>query len=411
MCQLKCSAVALHIRVSQIATVLALLAALILATPPRAAAQRAFYDASTLNLATAKPGALLRSETMPGAPAGSTAYRVLYRSTGLSGEPIAVSGVVIVPAGPAPAEGRRIIAWAHPTTGVEPQCAPSLARVFFDSIQGLNLMLNQGYVVTATDYPGLGTSEVHPYLVGESEGRAVLDSVRVARAVAGPGTRGAFGVWGHSQGGHAALFSAILAARYAPELRLVGVAAAAPATELGTLLNDDLNTSGGKNVTAMTLWSWSRVYKVPIGSVVTPAAVPAIDRLAGECIERWFDILIRRGPTADLDKSFLKTPDFTRLSPWRGLIASNSPGLLPKGTPLFLAQGTADGLVVPAVTFNYRSKLCKAGRSVQLDLLQGVGHAFAGRDAAPAAIQWMDDRFAGKPAPSNCSMPVPTKTP
>ena len=36
-------------------------------------------------------------------------------------------------------------------------------------------MLDRGYVVAATDYPGLGTPEVHPYLVGTSEGHAVLE--------------------------------------------------------------------------------------------------------------------------------------------------------------------------------------------------------------------------------------------
>ena len=79
------------------------------------------------------------------------------------------------------------MAWAHPTAGVIPPCAPSLARVLFSSIQGLREMLAHGYVVAATDYPGLGTVEPHPYLVGISEGRAVLDSVRAARATARAG--------------------------------------------------------------------------------------------------------------------------------------------------------------------------------------------------------------------------------
>jgi hypothetical protein len=92
----------------------------------------------------------------------------------ITGEPIAVSGVVIVPDGPAPAGGRPTVAWAHPTTGIENQCAPSRAQVFFRSIQGLQDMLSRGYVVTATDYPGLGTPEIHPYLVGVSEARAVI---------------------------------------------------------------------------------------------------------------------------------------------------------------------------------------------------------------------------------------------
>jgi acetyl esterase/lipase len=209
------------------------------------------------------PGSLIRAEAMTGAPDGARAYRILYWSTGLSGEPNQVSGVVIVPSGIAASQGRPVVAWAHPTTGVVSRCAPSLARVFFGSVQGLRAMLASGYVVTATDYPGLGTSEVHPYLVGQSEARAVLDSVRAARQIPGAGAGDRFAVWGHSQGGQAALFTGLEAARYAPELKLVGVAAAAPATDLAALMTEDLGTGGGNNITAMTLWSWSRVYGAP----------------------------------------------------------------------------------------------------------------------------------------------------
>ncbi len=92
-------------------------------------------------------------------------------------------------------------------------------------------MVDRGYVVAATDYPGLGTPQTHPYLVGVSEARAVLDSVRAARALTGAQNR--FAVWGHSQGGQAALFTGLIAKSYAPDLDLVGVAAAAPATDLG----------------------------------------------------------------------------------------------------------------------------------------------------------------------------------
>jgi hypothetical protein len=93
-------------------------------------AQTPFYQASTQQLA-GPPGTIIRSKPMLFAPAGAQAYRVLYRSTGLRGEPIAVSGVIVVPPGPAPTGGRPIVAWAHPTTGVVPHCAPSLALFVF----------------------------------------------------------------------------------------------------------------------------------------------------------------------------------------------------------------------------------------------------------------------------------------
>ena len=250
----------------------------------RAQAQSGFYLTSREELA-GPPGSLIRTAPMQGAPNGAAAYRILYRSTGLHNEPIAVSGVVVVPAGPVPPGGRPIVAWAHPTTGVVPRCAPSLALFVFQQIQGLREMVERGYVVAATDYPGLGTPGPHPYLVGISEGRAVLDSVRAARAVPDAGGGRRFAVWGHSQGGQASLYAGILAKAYAPELELVGVAAAAPATELARLMADDLNTNGGRNLAAMTLWSWARVFKAPIERVVQAQAIPIVNRLAEECVE------------------------------------------------------------------------------------------------------------------------------
>jgi hypothetical protein len=109
------------------------------------------------------------------------AFRILYRSTDPSGRPIPVSGAIYIPNGPAPAGGRNIIAWAHPTSGVVPPCAPSLMPDVGGMMWNLGNMIAEGYIVVATDYPGLGTDGIHPYLIGESEARSVLDSVRAAR--------------------------------------------------------------------------------------------------------------------------------------------------------------------------------------------------------------------------------------
>jgi acetyl esterase/lipase len=375
-------------------------ATLALAVTP-AAAQTAFYMPSPDEVA-GPPGTLIRSEPMLFAPAGAQAYRILYRSTGLNGEPIAVSGVAVIPPGEAPASGRPIVAWAHPTTGVVPHCAPSLAIFVFQQMQGLKELVEQGAVVVATDYPGLGTQGPHPYLVGTSEGRAVLDSVRAVRTLPNSGGGSTFAVWGHSQGGQAALYTGILAKGYAPELNLVGVAAAAPATSLITLMGDDFKTTGGKNLTAMTLWSWSRVFSAPIDKVVLPQAMTTIDALANECIESIFDILERRNTEKPLEHTFLVVPNIASVEPWRTLAARNTPGTIPPRIPLFLAQGTTDTLVRPEVTRAYMQRQCKAGGKVAMMWLPGVGHGFAGRDAAGAAVSWIMDRFAGQPAPSNC---------
>jgi pimeloyl-ACP methyl ester carboxylesterase len=380
---------------------LALIIAAFLSFADRAAAQTPFYEAPPSALIGA-PGTLIRREPMDGAPLGAAAYRVLYRSTGLNNKPILVSGVVIVPQGDPPTGGRPIVAWAHPTTGIVPRCAPSLATFAFQQIRGLRSLIDRGYVVAATDYPGLGTSGPHPYLVGESEARAVIDSVRAARTLPGAGKGNRFIAWGHSQGGQAALFTGMIAKSYAPELALLGVAAAAPATDLAALMTDDIDTVGGKNIAAMTLWSWQRVYGAAMNKVVDRRAMPTIDQLATECLERPLDLVVQLRTEKPLEQYFLTAKDPTDIEPWRSLLVKNTPGALPSGIPVFIAQGARDRIVRPEVTQTYETKLCKAGSKVRMLTLPNIGHVAAAQVSALAAVNWMTDRFASRPPPDDC---------
>ena len=366
-----------------------------------AAAQDAFYQAAESEIA-GPAGSVIRKEPRLGAPAGATAYKILYRSTKPDGTPIAVSGIVIIPAGQAPAGGWPIVAWAHPTTGIVSRCALSRALTVFQQIAGSRHLLERGYAIAATDYPGLGTPGPHPYLVGESEARAVIDSVRAIRSFPGLENSTRYAVWGHSQGGQAALFTGMIAKSYAPELQLVGVAAAAPATDLGALMTDDLNTAGGRNITAMTIWSWARVYGAPMDDVIEPAAMPTVSALAEQCIEGAFDLYIRQKLSAPLAHTFLSVKNPAAVEPWKSLLLGNSPGNLPTDIPMFISQGSSDGLVRPSITEAYKSRLCKAGNKVEMLMMPGVSHGFIGYDSADAAAGWMADRFKGNAAASNC---------
>ncbi len=363
----------------------------------------ALYDVKSGEIA-GKPGSIIRVWPLEGGgPGGGDAFRILYRSTGLNGEPIAVSGAIFVPPGAAPQGSRNVIAWAHPTSGVVEACAPSLMPDVSGMTWGLANMLAQGYVVVATDYPGLGVpGQIHPYLIGVSEGRAVLDSVRAARDLPGSGASNRFAVWGHSQGGHAALYTGELAASYAPDLKLVGVAAAAPATYLAELFDADKTTSTGKELTAMTIYSWSRLYNIPITNLVDPAAMGPYQAMARDCIESLAEFSAIENAEKPLNQiQFLKA-DPTEIEPWRGIMQKNTPGQTPAGAPVFLAQGTADTTVRPEITKQFAELLCKQGTRVRLILLPGVSHTFAAKNSAGQALAWMGERFRGAPAPSDC---------
>lgn len=161
---------------------------------------------------------------------------VRYRSVGVNGRLVTVSGVVSVPRGTAPRGGWPVITYAHGTTGIADSCAPSRGLASPSNAYASPLLrrwLKRGWAVVRTDYEGLGTPGVHPYLIGTSEGRATLDMVRAARGVTiAPIDARRVLISGHSQGGHAALWAASLAPRYTPELRIRGTVAFAPASHL-----------------------------------------------------------------------------------------------------------------------------------------------------------------------------------
>ncbi|CAN5810933.1 lipase family protein [soil metagenome] len=363
----------------------------------------AFYDPPT-SLPDEPPGTILRQEVIDGYQPGATTYRVLYLSTGHDGKPTAVSGLVLVPDGEAPAGGREVLAYAHGTVGVAERCAPSLAQgderpVFFE---GGAEMLEAGYVIAATDYEGLGTPGPHPYLVGDVEGENVLDSVRAARNLAAADAGARFAVWGHSQGGHASLFTGQLAASYAPELDLVGVAAGAPVPDLVDLFEVNVETKVGKILIAMALDSWARVYDAAsLDQIVTRTARPVVRQIARNCIYNPTQILASVPGSLILDLTFLSAPPW-EAEPWASIVGQNDPSRGRSAAPLLITQGADDPIVDPSVTKAFVAEQCASGSDVELSMLADTAHLDAGAKATPQVLEWIADRFAGRPTTPTC---------
>lgn len=367
-----------------------------------ASAQELKLDVSQAEIRKAKPGKVFHIHPqVGGAPANAKAFRIIYRSTNLKGEPIAVSGTVIYPAGPAPKQGRDVIAWAHYTTGVSGRCAPTLLPNLSGTIPGLEDMLARGYVVVATDYEGLGTPGVHAYLVGDSEARSVIDSVRAARNLAGAHATERFAVWGHSQGGHAALFTGEVVGEYAPELKLVALATAAPATDLVELFKAQKGSIAGNSLTAMALLSWSRTYNLPLDTVLEEGIEEQFEKVGESCIQSISQMLQTLKLARPLKKAFLKA-DPTEIPSFRALMEQNSPGRRPIKAPVFIAQGTGDVTVRPAITVGFAKALCSRGTPVTLKMLGNVSHSFAAEKSAYGAVVWLHDRFKGRPPRNDC---------
>jgi len=302
------------------------------------------------------------------------------------------------------------VSFAHPTTGTARQCAPSLRPSkddgdpqvtevsFYDLVDPF---VKAGYVVVATDYLGLGTPSPHPYLVGEAEGNNVLDAARAVRNVDGLTLSDDTVLFGHSQGGQAAAFAAELAADYAPELTIPGVAELAPAAELGELFEKELSDPALSSVglAVMALRQWQIVYPDAadaLGDLLTDAGKKDLDDASGECLTAVYDRFEKT------DASTLFTSDPTKDATMQGLLELNTAGRVADGIPTFVGQGTADEIVLPETTETYVSNLCGLGETVDFKKYDGATHDLVVIEAMPDVLSWIKDRLDGKSAPSTC---------
>jgi pimeloyl-ACP methyl ester carboxylesterase len=351
------------------------------------------------------PGELIRSERLFGAPDGAIAWRVLYHSTDLDGAPMGVSGVVVAPTRPAPAGGWPVVSWAHPTTGASGSCAPSEGLDPFLLMAGLHELLDAGYVVVATDYPGMGADGPPSYLIGVSEGNSVIDAARAARAVPEAHAGTDLYLWGHSQGGQAALFAAQLAPAYAPELQLHGVAVAAPAAELGQLLNDHRNDVSGVTIGSYAFDALVKVYgpkdpRVRLDAVLTDQGVAVVPKIAPRCLLRDINALHDIAEPA-VGNFFAVDP--ASAEPWATLLAENTPGNAPIGVSILVAQGDADELVLPSATADLVRRLCAAGEHVTYRTYEGIDHGLIGERTVPFLLTWLDAIGHGQPPATTCT--------
>ena len=330
--------------------------------------------------------------------AASSTRTVLYSSKTPAGKMVTVSGTIAMPKGKAPRGGWPIITYAHGTTGIADKCAPSRVAVkdpndyvsYADVIQ--NGWLKAGYAVARTDYQGLGTPGVHPFLIGKPAGRSVLDIVRAARDL-NPKISNKYVIAGHSQGGHASLWAAGIASSWTPDLKLKGTVAFAPASHLklqASLLESIPVPNPLSALAAMVVRGAQEA-----SDAIKPAELIADEPLAfypqteTECLDRLAqpdnlggiapNVLIREGS------------DLTSLL---DVLDDNNPDVK-TAAPILLAQGKADSTTYMFLTDMLNLELLAKGDKVDYRTYEGVDHSGV-LEAASDDV----DAFLGKRLPS-----------
>ena len=351
----------------------------------------------TLSSATSLPTIDLRLSRIT-----SVAARMTYASTsGVDGSATKVSGTVFVPKGPVPDGGWPVIAYAHATTGVQRDCAPSLSATLLAASEIVIALVKTGYAVTMTDYQGLGLDgSYHPYLDSTTEGYNVIDSVRAAHKVSSD-LSDRWVSFGGSQGGQASWAANELAGTYGDkEFRLLGsVVAAAPADITGfadAAANGDLKGEQKESL-QLILDSFSKQYP----------GFDLDDYRRGVFKDNW-DLLLQCSgdisPNRNQILSEITADDVRPSSPeavdvLRQHLAKASLPKTPATAPMSVIYGGQDELVPPAWTERALERACRMGDVIQIQLQPDKGHADVD---VSGAVVWIKGRFNGDPAPDDC---------
>jgi fermentation-respiration switch protein FrsA (DUF1100 family) len=374
------------------------LAQLMLVSPPRryGTPEAGFYE-SPSPLPAGAPGEVIRAEPVdaylvPGLRLRVRAWRILYQSTSATGEPTAVSGIVMLPRGRSRAP-RPLIGYAIGTHGIGDAAAPSrLLTRGLDWEAGLMAMvLARGWAVAITDYQGLGTPGDHTYMVGRALGPNVLDSMRAARSLSPEElpADGPAAIIGYSEGGAAAAWAAQLQPTYAPDLPLAGVVAGAAAADVETA-GPSLDGTFFSFFMAYGGIGYAAAYpELELDRYLTPMAAARIEALRQSTVLQ----AVLHGPRF-MHAADLTQPNVLEMPDWRKRLRENRLGTILPEAPVLLHHARRDQIVSFVQSVNLEEDWKRLGADVRLYVTRGgVDHISGAMAGTPVGLQWLSRRL------------------
>jgi len=390
---------------------------------------------------TGKLGQVIKKEQIQTSLKGAQAWKIAYISSDVAGRQTIATGLIIAPMGPAPKEGRPILAWAHGTTGSAQNCGPSQIT---DPTRALNqyfLMtgnswtdfgipngqefINEGYVVVATDYQGLGGGGKHQYAVAGTNGRDVINSARAASSMPEVGAGKKTVLYGWSQGGGAAIAAASIPDYQAQQgtaadnLQYLGFVALAPedvAAMLPKVPTDEADATKlmkgftEANVPNVFLFThfmmglWGAQAANPdlkLTDVLTEEGAKVANQLSSnKCVHVMADAF--NYAYGDNYKSLIK-PQASNSLAWLKTFIDGSVKPVKPVAPVVIYWGSKDTTVPPVMHELYQKQMCAMGANIGRIQLPGEQTHFTTPGvSAPMYLEWVKDRIAGKPLANGC---------
>ncbi|MEC3980740.1 lipase family protein [Amycolatopsis sp. H20-H5] len=355
-------------------------------------------------------GTVLRSRTVTTVafvlPLPVHSYQVLYKSLDNHGKPVAEAATVLVPLNPWTGPGTRpLVSYQLAEDSLSTRCQPSYTlrvglgaptvAATYEMTLSLAALL-KGYAVVYADYEGPHSD----FVSGPQAAHAILDGVRAAQQYPPTGLSGAtpVGLWGYSGGGIATTWAAEQQASYAPELNVVGSAAGGVPVDLKRMLNhNDGNLGAGLGL---------------LGFVGLVRAFPESGAMS---------LLNDKGRRFFTDNADACTLDIALFHPFDHLanytkvanpaetpeaaylFKTNNAGQATPRAPFYNYQGLADEFVPYQPADQLLRQYCADGATVQKSRIPFAGHITGEAAGQQAALDYLGDRFAGKPAPNDCS--------
>lgn len=389
----------------------------------------------------AKLGSIIKSEKIPTTTKNAQAWKIVYVSSDVQDRKTLATGIIVIPKGDHTSAGRPIIAWAHGTTGTAQTCGPSqvldpaqpLNQYFMPKgnswtdfgIPALDAFIKAGYVIVATDYQGLGAGGRHQYTIAATQARDVINSIRAAAAFGEAHTSDKALVYGWSQGGGATIAAAGLTDYLTQKgsahdgIELVGFVAMAPFdiaitfppgklnNEQATQYIQKLGDSFSANVFnfthyAQNIWGMAAAFpELKLNDILTDDGARIADELLlRKCMHVASDTFNYAYST---NYKNLLRPSINNASLWIEAYKKGSVMPVKPMAPVIIFYGNHDTTVPPIMGKLYAQQMCKMGATITRTQLPGdQNHFSTPASAEPLYLDWVADRFAGKPAKNGC---------
>jgi Secretory lipase len=403
------------------------------------------YGGST-PLASIAPGTVLATRSIRyhilGVPTALKTTQLLYRSTSQTGNPTVNVTSVIQPL--SQGDKSKVLSYQSAYDSLNRNDQPSYAISGGLTFGGIvpnvelavfGLFLAQGYTVVVPDTEGQRAD----FAAGPEYGMNTLDSARAAfnsPTVGLPGDA-KIALLGYSGGAIASEWAAELAPTYAPDVnsRIIGAAIGGVLVHPAHNLRYVEGTYFWAGVMPMALIGIARAFEVDFTPYLSARGLKLYHDMQATSIVnvlgqppywrlRWADLVSPAYPTPE------SLPLFVTLANKLIMGTGGTPTI-----PLFIGQGAngdlewtpgnkpgigpGDGVMIAGDVRTLARTYCENGTAVQYEQYDLLSHVTSVGMWLLQAIEWIGDRFAGQPAPNNCSSippgnrldPIPVPSP